>query len=81
MTPSPKKYRDIHEDISDLFHTAEAMYNSAVSPEGNLQSYSTQINQLSIEYKKQSSNIDIQIGEIDSSKQSDLEINALIKFM
>ena len=57
------------------------MYNSAVSPEGNLQSYSTQINQLSIEYKKQSSNIDIQIGEIDSSKQSDLEINALIKFM
>lgn len=81
MTPCPQKYTSIHKDISELFHTAEAMYYCAVSPEGNLQSYSMQINKLSTEYKKQSSNIDIQIGEIDPDKKSDLEFNALFEFI
>lgn len=81
MTPAPQKYTSIHKDIGELFHTAEAMYYCAVSPEGNLRSYSTQINQLSADYKKQSSNIDIQIGEIASDKKSDLEYKALIKFL
>lgn len=81
ITPSPQKYVSIHKDISELFHTAEAMYYCAVLPEGNLRSYSTQINQLSADYKKQSSNIDIQIGEIESNKKSNLEYNALIKFL
>lgn len=81
MTPSPQKYETIHKDISELFHTAEEMYYCAVSPEGNLRSYTAQINQLSVDYKRQSSNIDIQIGEIDSDKKSDFESKALIKFL
>ena len=54
MTPSPQKYETIHKDISELFHTAEEMYYCAVSPEGNLRSYTAQINQLSVDYKRQS---------------------------
>lgn len=81
MTPSPQKYASIHKDIGELFHTAEAMYYCAVSPEGNLRSYSMRINQLSADYTTQSSNIDIQIGEIDSNKKSNLEFNTLIKFL
>lgn len=80
MTPSPKKFRELHSDLSELFHTAEAMYNCAVDPDGNLQSYTSEINTLTSTYKKQSSNIDILIGEMDSVEKSKLELDALMKF-
>lgn len=81
MTPAPKKFNALHNDIVELFHTTEAMYNCAVSPEGNLQSYTAEINSLSSDYKKQSSNVDIQIGEVDEFKKSEFELAALMKFL
>lgn len=80
MTPAPDKFKDFHSDLSELFHTAEAMYNCAVDPDGNLQSYTNEINTLTSDYKKQSSNIDILIGEIDEVEKSKLELDALMKF-
>ena len=80
MTPSPKKYTTLHININELFHTAETMYNCAISPEGNLSSYTSLLNQLSTDYKKQSSGIDIQIGEIASDKKKELERSAIKKF-
>lgn len=81
MTPAPEKFKDFHSDLSELFHTAEAMYNCAVDPDGNLQSYTNEINTLASAYKKQSSNIDILIGEIDEVEKSKLERDALMKFL
>lgn len=81
MTPAPSKYEALHREICDFFHTAEAMYNCATSPEGSLQSYTSTINTLSSDYKKQSSNIDIQIGEIDEYKKTKLELEVLLMFL
>ncbi len=81
MTPAPKKFYTLHKDLNELFHTAEAMYNCAVSPEGNLQSYTNTRHTLSSEYKKQSSNLDIQIGEVDPLKKNKFELKALTQFL
>lgn len=81
MTPAPKKFTSLHQDLQELFHTAEAMYFCATSPEGNLQSYTSSINDLSSEYKRKASNIDIQIGEIDESKRLSIESSALSSFL
>ena len=81
MTPAPKKYAAIHSNINALFHTAEAMYNCATSPEGSLRSYTETINSLSADYKRQSSQVDIEIGELDEDEMSDKELELLLKFV
>lgn len=81
MTPAPKKYAEIHLHINDLFHTAEAMYNCAVSPEGSLKSYTDAINLLSADYKRQKSQVDIEIGEIDEKELSEQQLYLLLKFL
>ena len=80
MTPPPTKFEVFHKEFCDFFHVAEAMYDCATSPEGSLQSYTSTINTLSSDFKKQSSNIDIQIGEIDEHKKVALQLNALLRF-
>lgn len=81
MTPAPKKYSEIHSSINALFHTTEAMYNCASSPEGNLRSYTEQINLLSSDYKKQASQVDIEIGELKEEEYEDFELEILFKFL
>ena len=81
MTPAPKKYAEIHSHINDLFHTAEAMYNCAISPEGSLRSYTDAINSLSADYKKQKSQVDIEIGEVDEKELLEQQLYLLFKFM
>ena len=81
MTPAPKKYSSIHSSIVDLFHTAEAMYNCASSPEGSLVSYTDMINTLSADFKKQSSQVDIEIGELDKQVVLEQELAVLKKFL
>lgn len=81
MTPAPKKYSTIHSSIVDLFHTAEAMYNCASSPEGSLVSYTDMINTLSADFKKQSSQVDIEIGESDKHVIAEQEYAILKKFL
>lgn len=81
MTPSPKKYSEIHSHIVDLFHTAEAMYNCATSPEGSLKSYTEAINSLSADYKKQKSQVDIEIGELDEKELGEQQLSLLLKFL
>lgn len=81
MTPAPKKYSEIHADINTLFHTAEAMYNCATSPEGSLVSYTSELNTLSSDYKKQSSQVDIEIGELPEEVTHDEELKILLKFL
>lgn len=80
MTPAPSKHEALHRDFCELFLTSEAMYNYATNPEGSLQSYTSSINTISTEYNKHSSNIDIQIGEIEESKVAELKFKALLKF-
>lgn len=74
MTSAPKKYSEIHANINSLFHTAEAMYNCASSPEGSLLSYTDAINTLSADYKKQSSQVDIEIGELSDDELNDEKV-------
>ncbi len=81
MTPAPKKYSEIHANINALFHTAEAMYNCAVSPEGSLVSYTSELNTLSSDYKKQSSQVDIEIGELDEKELREKEYEVLMLFL
>lgn len=81
MTPAPQKYSSVHADITNLFHTSEAMYNCATSPEGNLRSYTESINSLSADFKKQNSQVDIEIGEIDEEKLSQMKLEILLKFL
>lgn len=81
MTPAPKKYSEIHSSINALFHTTEAMYNCASSPEGNLRSYTEQINSLSADYKKQESQVDIEIGELKKEEYKDFELEVLLKLL
>lgn len=81
MTPAPKKYSEIHSNINALFHTAEAMYNCASSPEGSLLSYTQELNSLSSDYKKQSSQVDIEIGELSEEEIDDAELKVLLKFL
>ncbi len=80
LTPAPKKYKDLHEDINELFHTAEAMYNCAILPQGNLQSYTSSINELYTEYTKQSSKVDIIIGELDEKKKIKVDFEGRADF-
>lgn len=81
MTPAPKKYSEIHAHMVDLFHTAEAMYNCATSPEGSLKSYTEAINSLSADYKKQKSQVDIEIGELDEKELGEQQLSLLLKFL
>lgn len=57
------------------------MYNCASSPEGNLRSYTEQINLLSSDYKKQESQVDIEIGELKEEEYEDFELEILFKFL
>lgn len=80
LTPAPRKYKELHEDINELFHTAEAMYNCAILPQGSLQSYTSSINELYGEYTKQSSKVDIIIGELDEKKKTRFELEGRAEF-
>ena len=65
MTPAPSRYRTVNYNITQLFHAVEELYDCAVSPDGNLESYTKSINSSSSDYKKYSSQVEIEFGDAD----------------
>lgn len=41
MSPAPGKYKDVHQTMQKMYNAANALYNSATSPDGSLQSYAS----------------------------------------